>query len=197
MSTTRGKNPPQRRSLLLILAAVAIMAAVWSWLYFAVPQQQSLDQHVRSVASQLRCPVCQGESVADATPLIAQQIRGYIRQQIQAGKSDQEIIQYLTSRYGSEIDWVPRWQGFTLLAWVVPIVLMLSGVFFLYFVAQDWHTSAASVRLPATGSEESSGSGDIPISSTDDVDLEHYREQLEQELAADDPLFRRHITEVD
>jgi cytochrome c-type biogenesis protein CcmH len=195
MSATREKVPQQRHSLFLILAAVAIIAAVWSWLYFAAPQQLSLDQHVRSIASQLKCPVCQGESVADATPLIAQQMRGYIRQQIQAGKSDQEIIQYLTSRYGSDIDWVPRWQGFTLLAWVVPIVLMLVGVFFLYFVARDWHTSSASLHQHETGSEEG-GSGSM-LSSPEDADLEHYRAQLEQELAADDPLFRRYITEVD
>jgi cytochrome c-type biogenesis protein CcmH len=196
MSTTREKGSQSRRSLFLILAAVAIIAAVWSWLYFATPQQLSLDQHVRSIASQLRCPVCQGESVADATPLIAQQMRSYIRQQIQAGKSDQEIIQYLTSRYGSDIDWVPRWQGFTLLAWRVPMMLMLAGVFFLYFVARDWHTSAASMHLRETGSDEH-GSDSKHISSTEDVDLEHYRAQLEQELAADDPLFRRYITEVD
>jgi cytochrome c-type biogenesis protein CcmH len=196
MSATRKRLPPPRRSLFMVLAAIAIIASVWSWLYFAAPQQQTLDQHERSIASQLRCPVCQGESVADATPLIAQQMRAYIRQQIQAGKSDQEIIQFLTSRYGSEIDWVPQWQGFTLLAWVVPIVLMLAGVFFLYFVARDWHTSAASMRL-ATARSEGDSSGDTHISTTEDADLERYRAQLEQELAADDPLFKRFITEAD
>ena len=150
-STSKERLSQSRRSLFLILAAIAIIAAVWSWLYFVIPQQQTLDQHERSIASQLRCPVCQGESVADATPLIAQQMRAYIRQQIQAGKSDQEIIQFLTSRYGSDIDWVPQWQGFALLAWVVPIILMLAGVFFIYFVARDWHTSSASLQLSAAG----------------------------------------------
>lgn len=196
MSGTSKKLPPQRRSLFLILAAVAIIAAVWSWLYFAVPQQQTLDQHERSIALQLRCPVCQGESVADATPLIAQQMRAYIRQQIQAGKSDQEIIQFLTSRYGSDIDWVPQWQGFTLLAWVVPIVLMLAGVFFLYFVARDWHTNSASMRL-ASAASDADGPANTQTSTIEDADLERYRAQLEQELAADDSLFRHFITEAD
>src|ERR1700753_4221825 len=91
--------------------------------------------------------------------------------------------------------WGLAWQGFTLLAWVVPILLMLVGIFFLYFVARDWHTSSASMHQHETGSKEG-GSGSM-LSSPEDADLEHYRAQLEQELAADDPLFRRYITEVD
>ncbi|GCE18080.1 cytochrome c-type biogenesis protein CcmH [Dictyobacter kobayashii] len=64
--STQKKVVRQKHSLLLLLAALALVAAVWSWLFFATPKQQTVDQRVHDIASQLRCPVCQGESVADA-----------------------------------------------------------------------------------------------------------------------------------
>ncbi|GCF08321.1 cytochrome c-type biogenesis protein [Dictyobacter arantiisoli] len=192
--------PRQQRSLYLLLAIVAFIAAVWFWLYFAVPKQQTLDQHVRSIASQLRCPVCQGESVADAPPLIAQQMRAYIRQEIQAGASDQQIIQYLSSRYGSNIVWVPQWQGFTLLAWIVPMLLLLAGLIFLTLVVRDWQNSALLARgQPVSNIRTADATALVEGSflSDEDAELERYRVQLEQEIAAADPLFRRTKMEAD
>src|SRR5436190_3054991 len=87
----RVRRPP---ALLLILAALAVMAAVWSILLIVKPKQETLDQRVQYVASQLKCPVCQGESVADSQVAIAQQMRQIIREQLQSGKSEQDVVQY-------------------------------------------------------------------------------------------------------
>ncbi len=169
----------QRRPLFIALAVLAILGAVWSYVFLQNPPQPSLDQRVHDVASQLRCPICQGESVADSPSQLSQQMRGVIRQQLQSGKSEQEVIQYFRTSYGDQIVWSPPWQGFTLLAWLVPIGLLLAGIILLFFVLRDWRALA-----PA-----SSTASDAELASVDEVDLAFYRVQLEQELAADDPIF--------
>lgn len=189
----------QRRSLFLVLAALAIMAAIWSYLMFVVPKPMTLDQHVHNVASQLRCPICQGESVADSPSEIAQQMRGVIRQQIQEGKSDQEIVQYFVSRYGEQnIIWSPPWAGFTLLIWIVPIVLFLVGLLLVFAVVRDWRiaTVLSSVGSPVSHSSQEQPDDTVAISSSEDADLARYRKLLEEELAAEDPIFRRPTTEA-
>src|SRR2546429_4282154 len=129
-----------RRPLLIVIASISILAAIWSYILLSQPPRQTLDQRVPGVASQLKCLVCQGESVADSPATLSQQMRGIIRQQLQSGKSEQEVIQYFESRYGDRILWSPPWQGFTALAWLVPIALLLGGTLLLFFVLRGWHT---------------------------------------------------------
>src|SRR5437588_3264434 len=169
----------QRRPLFVALAVLAIVGTVWSYVFLQNPAQPTLDQRVHDVGSQLKCPVCQGESVADSTSELAQQMRGVIRQQLQSGKSEQEVIQYFPASYGDQIVWSPPWQGFSLLAWLVPIGLLLAGIILLFFVLRDW-------RTPSPGG---SISDDSELANVDEADLAIYRSQLEQELAAEDPIF--------
>ena len=175
----------QRRALFLLLSIVALIAALWSFLSLNASAHKTLDQRVYEVGSQLKCPVCQSESVADSPALIAQQMRGVIRQQLQSGKSEQQVIQYFINTYGDQIVWSPPWQGFTLLAWLVPIALVLIGAVLLFFTLREWRAIP-----PVTADEDEKALADI-----DEAELERYRTQLEQELAADDPLFRRLSTE--
>src|SRR2546421_11262122 len=169
----------RKRSLLVTFAVVAIVAAIWSYVFLQNSPQQTLDQRAHDVASQLKCPICQGESVADSPSALAQQMRGVIRQQLQAGKSEQEVIQYFRTSYGDQIVWSPPWQGFTLLAWLVPIGLLLAGMILLFFVLRDWRALAPASAIAA----------DPELAGVDEVDLAFFRAQLEQELAADDPIF--------
>ena len=190
-----------RRSLFLLLAALALMAAVWSGLAFAAPRQQTVDQHVKNVASQLRCPVCQGESVAESPAPLAQQMRQVIREQVQAGKSDEEIVQYFASRYGEQnVVWSPPRQGFSLLAWIAPIILLLGGLVLLFFVVRDWQAAGSSSSPGLLSSNEMKNSERNEMNDEDrspvDAELEQYRAQIEHELAADDPLFRSYKTEA-
>ena len=194
---TKVSHFSQHRPLYMLVAALVIMVAIWTWLAFSAPKQETLDQHVRNIASQLRCPVCQGESVADAPATLAQQMRGVIRQQIQEGKSDQQIVQYFINRYGAQnIVWSPPWQGFTILAWLVPLVLLLSGLILLFFVFRDWQLHGSALAQSTTTHEELPGHASDDT-SFDDAELDQYRAQLEQELAVDDPLFRRKKMEAD
>jgi cytochrome c-type biogenesis protein CcmH len=175
------------RSLLLSLAVAAIVGSIWFYVFLITPRQQTLDQRVHDVASQLKCLVCQGESVADSPATLSQQMRGIIRQQLQSGKSEQEVIQYFESRYGDRILWSPPWQGFTALAWLVPIALLLGGALLLFFVLRGWH--AQSVRASLEGN-------DTEPEGIDENEMQYYQRQLEQELAVEDPIFAQPGTEA-
>src|SRR5262249_12598930 len=104
----QGQTPsvrPSQYRLLTVLLALTIIAAVWSTLWILAPGQQTLDARVQHVASQLKCLICQGESVADSPSTLAQQMRTAIREQLQSGRSEQDVIKYFEQRYGAQIIW--------------------------------------------------------------------------------------------
>jgi cytochrome c-type biogenesis protein CcmH len=182
----------KRLPLYLLLTALVLVAATWSTLLIAAPKQQTLDQRVQGVASQLKCVVCQGESVADSQAGLAQEMRLVIRDQLQQGKSDQEVLQYFVQRYGEDIIWSPPWQGFSLLVWLVPIVFWLGGVVLLIFLFREWRAMATRRRLATAAPEaDEKRQGQTTIEEARAPELERYRAQLEAELAAEDVLFRR------
>ena len=179
----------QRRYLLIALAIVAILGAIWSYVLLTTPPQQTLDQEVRDVGSQLKCLTCQGETVADSPSVFGEESRYVIRQQLQSGKSEQQVIQYFVSRYGNRILLSPQWQGFQLLAWLVPIGMLLVGLSLVYATLRTWRVQATAITAEQEKEEEN-------IAENTDDALERYREQLERELAAEDPLFAHHETEA-
>lgn len=170
-------------SFLPVLIALAIIASIWSTLLILKPKQETLDQRVQNVAGQLKCPVCQGESVADSQALIAQQMRQIIREQLEAGKSEPQVLQYFVHSYGDQIVWLPPWQGFSLLAWLVPIAFVLAGIILLSIMLRECKTGIVSTHL----SREKL----FPHNA----EMRQYRAALEAELAAQDVLFRHQRTE--
>jgi len=174
----------RRRSLYLLLALVALIVAVWSYMLIATPQVRSLDQQVNDVAEQLRCPVCQNESVADSSASIAEQMRLVIRQQLQSGQSEQQVLQYFAAHYGNQILLTPPRQGINLLAWLMPIVAMLAGLGLITLVVRDWRTQ--NLLQLAQSSKQTDED------ALTDPELEQYRALLEKELEdEDDPLAYR------
>ncbi len=170
----------QRRSLVLLIALLAMIGATWSYLILATPPQQTLDQRVYTVALQLQCPVCQNESVAASSAAISVQMRQVIREQLQAGRSEQQVLDYFAAHYGNQILLTPPQQGFNLLAWLVPAAILLLGLGLVGLTARDWSQRTRQQTLSLTEQR-----------SEEDTDLEPYRVQLERELADDDPLFEK------
>ena len=192
------KSDPYRRSSLFVLIGVVLLiAALWSFMSFTSSTHETLDQHVQRLGAQLKCPVCQGESVADSPVDRAQQIRAIIRQQIQAGQSDQQIIQYFSDRYGEQIVWSPPWWGFSLLAWLVPIVLLLGGLVLIFFTLRDWRMPIGSTTSDSTEqghtTKKVAYEEDAELANIDETELAQYRTQLERELATEDALFERPV----
>jgi cytochrome c-type biogenesis protein CcmH len=98
----------------------------------------ALDDQVREIAKGLRCPVCSGETVADSHAPISVQMRGIIREKLEAGESKDQIDAYFVSRYGPEILLTPQASGFTLGVWVMPIVALVVGFLIVLAVLRSW-----------------------------------------------------------
>jgi len=88
-------------------------------------QPTALDQQVRAIASRLRCPVCQNESVADSPSELAGQMRALIRAKLEEGQPPQEIVAYFVSRYGQWILLDPPREGVGWILWSAPAVVLL------------------------------------------------------------------------
>lgn len=134
----------RRPSVLAAALILLVVVAVWSVTVVRAAQPKSLDQRAYEVASQLQCPVCHGESVADSSSPIAQTMRDLIRQKLAAGESEQQVIQEFHQRYGDTILESPPMQGFTLLIWLGPIVMLLAGLALLRSVAREWRAPQAA-----------------------------------------------------
>ena len=87
-----------------------------------------LDEQTRAIASELRCVVCQNLSVADSPSDMAKEMRAIVREQVAAGKTPQQIKDYFVSKYGEWVLLAPTTKGFSLLAWVVPFVVLIAGL---------------------------------------------------------------------
>lgn len=86
------------------------------------------ETRARHLATELRCLVCQNQSVDESDADFAITIRSIIREQITAQKSDAEIRTYLRQRYGDYILYAPPLRGATLLLWGAPLLLLIGGI---------------------------------------------------------------------
>lgn len=87
------------------------------------------EQRVQALATGLRCAVCQGVSIADSPSSVARAQLERIRELVDEGKSDEEVVGYFTARYGEWVLLEPEVKGVNLLVWAGPFVLVLFGLF--------------------------------------------------------------------
>ena len=87
-----------------------------------------LERRVRTLSEELRCLVCQNQSLADSNADLAIDLRNQVRELMQAGKSDAEIREFMVGRYGDFVLYSPPVNASTLVLWVGPFVLLLIGI---------------------------------------------------------------------
>lgn len=107
------------------LSLCVFLLAVLSLPAQAALSPQELNQRYQSLSKELRCLVCQNESLAESPAGLADDLRQEVRQQIESGKSDAEIKSYLVDRYGYFVLYKPPFIGRTLLLWVAPFLILL------------------------------------------------------------------------
>ncbi len=86
-----------------------------------------LEARAEKIGGGLRCMVCQSESIEESNADLARDLRVIVRQRLQAGDSDQQVIDYLHSRYGDYVLLDPPFKAKTLVLWVGPFVLLLAA----------------------------------------------------------------------
>lgn len=119
---------------LLLLLTIVVGSVVPVFAKEAQPSaaDPALEERVLKLSKELRCLVCQNETLADSRADLAVDLRDQIREQMRAGKSDKEIIGYLTQRYGKFILYNPPIDPTTYLLWFGPFVLLLAGMAVLF-----------------------------------------------------------------
>jgi len=109
-----------------------------------------IDDRTREIATELRCVVCQNLSVADSPSEMAQQMRAIVREQVQAGKSADEVKGFFVSKYGEWVLLRPKTTGFSALLWILPYVALglgvLAGLWFIRrWTTKRYHQGAAPI----------------------------------------------------
>lgn len=92
-----------------------------------------LEKRMVGLAEELRCLVCQNESLASSHAELADDLRREVRELMQKGMSDQEIKDYLVARYGDFVLYEPPMKSYTLLLWLGPFALLMAGLGVLVF----------------------------------------------------------------
>lgn len=115
-----------------LVVLVCLILPLWGWAEETKLSAES-EQRVKALAHELRCLVCQNQTIADSNADLAIDLRTQIREQIQAGKTDQEIKDYMVARYGDFVLYRPPVQSNTALLWAAPFMLLVGGVAFLFW----------------------------------------------------------------
>ena len=114
-----------RRLLGGLLAALLLALPLHAREAAPLAQDEVAEKRLNAISSELRCLVCQNESLAGSNAELAHDLRREIRGMIQAGKSDAEIMDFMVSRYGDVVRYRPPLKGSTLLLWFGPVLLFV------------------------------------------------------------------------
>ncbi len=106
-----------------------------------------LEQRLISISEEMRCLVCQNESLAGSRSELAQDLRREIRDLIRQGKSDAEIREFMVDRYGDFVLYRPPVKPTTWLLWIGPFVLMIAGVVALLMYLRRRNNQVISIAL--------------------------------------------------
>lgn len=108
-----------------------------------------MHKRVMEVSAELRCLVCQGQSLADSNADFAVDMRNQIQEMMEAGRSNREVVDFLVERYGDYIRYRPPFNATTAVLWFGPFVLLLIGVGVLYYNVLQRRKEIKEVPLSA------------------------------------------------
>jgi len=102
-----------------------------AWLACAAAQDAQLERRVTDLAHELRCLVCQNQTLADSNAPLAVDLRNQIREQLAAGKSERDVVDFMVARYGDFVLYRPPLKASTVLLWVGPFAFLVIGFYLL------------------------------------------------------------------
>jgi cytochrome c-type biogenesis protein CcmH len=136
----------------------------------APERTQLLDEKAQDIYRSLMCPICPGQTIEQSQNELSAQMRALIREKLEQGQSKGEILQFFVERYGETILAAPVKSGFSLIAWLAPVTVIISGGIVIWLAIRKWvKGEKESFPEPVTS---------LPDSTYD----EEYRRQLEKEL---------------
>lgn len=138
-----------------------------AWAKEAAPAAENpqLEQRVMALAAELRCLVCQNQTIADSNADLAKDLRQQIREKLAQGQTEGDIIDYLVARYGDFVLYRPPFKLTTLALWLGPLILLVAGLIALFYRLAR-RRAAAEVEL----SEAERARAALLLGSPDEVD---------------------------
>lgn len=116
------------------------------------PKQQEAYE---TLTKELRCLVCQNQTIADSNADLAADLRRQVYEMLQQGKSRQDIVQFMTDRYGDFVLYKPAFKGKTGILWIAPVIFLLTGLITAFFfirrkkAAANLHSQAGALETDA------------------------------------------------
>lgn len=110
------------------------LGGVWAGEASPASDNPVLEARVMAISSELRCLVCQNQTIADSHAELAVDLRKQVREMLLAGKSEQEIADYMTARYGDFVLYRPPFEAKTALLWMGPAAMVVVGLGALFVV---------------------------------------------------------------
>ena len=137
-----------------------MMAAIVALVLLAAPAAHAVqpdeimsdpvkEARARELSRELRCMVCQNQSIDDSDAPLARDLRVLVRERLQAGDSDRQVIDFLVSRYGEFVLLKPRFSLHTALLWLGPLAVLLIGAFGLFVLARRHRPAAGATSAAA------------------------------------------------
>lgn len=138
------------KRILCLIAGFCFLINI-SWAQEARPLQEDVvvEAQVQRLSEELRCLVCQNQTLADSHAELAEDLRKEIRELAAKGMSDQAIIDYLVARYGDFVRYRPPLKSTTVLLWFGPFVLLLAGIAGLFVMLRRREKLAVESALSA------------------------------------------------
>ena len=137
------------KRLLLVLMLSLLAASAWAVQPDEMLADPKLEARARVISHDLRCLVCQNQSIDDSDADLAHDLRVLLRQRLQAGDSDAQAKQYLVDRYGDYVLLKPPFKQTTLALWLGPPALLLAGFALAFFAARKRRPSVPAAPLSA------------------------------------------------
>ena len=137
------------KALCLAIAVCTLTLAGAGDTTFAVEPDEilsdaKLESRARNLSAELRCLVCQNQSIDDSNAPLARDLRLLVRERLKAGDNDVQILDYIVARYGEFVLLRPRFSGATLLLWLAPLLVLVGGFWLARSVIRGQAPAAAT-----------------------------------------------------
>jgi cytochrome c-type biogenesis protein CcmH len=141
------------RSLCLIIALLTFVAVPCAMAVEPdeVLSDATLEARARALSKELRCMVCQNQSIDDSEAPLARDLRILVRERLQAGDSDGQVIDFLVARYGEFVLLRPRFSWHTAVLWLAPAAMLLVGGCAVLMLARRYRVNSAAAAQAQQG----------------------------------------------
>ena len=159
------------RRLRSLLAGLALLVVGLTPLHAVQPDEvlpdPAQEARARTLSKELRCMVCQNQSIDDSDAPLAKDLRLLVRERISAGDDDRAVLDFLVARYGEFVLLRPTWHGANAILWTAPFLILIGGGLAIWLRAR--RRRAAPAAVPALSAEERRKFDELMSKSDDSI----------------------------